>query len=204
MLLGAVLSAGGTALAEDNDINIGTGTQKILAVSGVQRIALGDPSVADVKVINNNQILLSGTAKGYTSLIIWRNNGQRLQYRVHTNNADLDHTPVELKQLLGSAEDIRVRMVGENILLEGTAYSTEDLLRLREIAVLYPNVHNFVRTAPTLDKVAASQLTAALQKEGLGQVQVRVVGTTIFLEGSVENEADIKRAEVITRAMIRS
>jgi pilus assembly protein CpaC len=200
-LLATVLAVAGTAWADDNTIALGVGSQKILSVNGVQRIAVGDPSIADVKAIGSNQILVSGSAEGRTTLIIWRSNGQRLTYLVSVRKIDPNDTIREIQKLLGDREGITVRMVGDRIYLDGQAYTAEDNERVQQIVSLYPNVKSFVKVAPNAKKLVASNLNAALQKAGLKNVQANVVGTTIFLEGSVESQQDLQKAELITKAI---
>ena len=60
---------------------------------------------------------------------------------------------------------------------------------------------SFVKVAPNAKKLVANNLNAALQKAGLKNVQANVVGTTIFLEGSVESQQDLQKAELITKAI---
>ncbi|MGC4114186.1 MAG: hypothetical protein QM765_06090 [Myxococcales bacterium] len=60
---------------------------------------------------------------------------------------------------------------------------------------------SFVKVAPNAKKLVANNLNAALQRAGLKNVQANVVGTTIFLEGSVESQQDLQKAELITKAI---
>ena len=79
--LGALLAlfTAGSARAQDSSvINLGVGTQKVITVPGTTRIALGDPNVAEVKAIGGNQILISGTSEGNTTLLVWKSSGQRV------------------------------------------------------------------------------------------------------------------------------
>src|SRR5207302_10360943 len=55
--------------------------------------------------------------------------------------------------------------------------------------------------APNAKKLVAQNLNAAFQKAGLKNVQANVVGSTIFLEGSVESQQDLQKAELITKAI---
>jgi pilus assembly protein CpaC len=62
-------------------------------------------------------------------------------------------------------------------------------------------VKSFVKIAPNAKKLVAQNLNAAFQKAGLKNVQANVVGATIFLEGSVESQQDLQKAELITKAI---
>jgi pilus assembly protein CpaC len=58
-----------------------------------------------------------------------------------------------------------------------------------------------VKIAPNAKKLVAQNLNAAFQKAGLKNVAANVVGSTIFLEGSVESQQDLQKAELITKAI---
>ena len=130
----AVALVAGSAYADDsNSIALGVGTQKIISVGNISRIALGDPSVADVKAIGSNQILIVGSAEGKTTLIIWRSNGQRLNYLISVRKTDPNEVIGEIRKLLGDREGITIRMVGDRIYLDGQAYTSEDNDRVQQI-----------------------------------------------------------------------
>src|SRR5207245_6839214 len=59
-------------------LSLGVGTQKVLSIPGIQRIAIGDPSAADVKALGSNQILVIGQAQGRTTFQVWKANGERV------------------------------------------------------------------------------------------------------------------------------
>jgi pilus assembly protein CpaC len=202
--LGTLLAlfAADTARAQESStINLGVGTQKVITVPGTTRIALGDPNVAEVKAIGNNQILISGSSEGRTTLLVWKSSGQRVSYLVTVRRQDPNEVISEIKKLLGEIEGVSVRMVGDRVYLDGQAYTSGDAERIEQVVSLYPNVKSFVKVAPNAKKLVAQNLTAAFQKAGLRNVQVNVVGSTIFLEGSVESQQDLQKSELIVKAV---
>jgi pilus assembly protein CpaC len=60
------------------------GTHKLLRSSaGVARVAVGNPAIADVSVVNRSDVLVVGKGYGTTSLMIWaKKSGQPIEYRV--------------------------------------------------------------------------------------------------------------------------
>ena len=59
-------------LPPDRIIVLDKGTHKLLRQgNAVKRVAVGDPSVADVNVINRREVLVTGKTLGVTSLIVW-------------------------------------------------------------------------------------------------------------------------------------
>jgi pilus assembly protein CpaC len=186
---------------EGGNISLGVGTQKVMNIPGIQRIAVGDASIADVKTIGNNQVLIIGGAEGKTTLLIWKSSGQRVSYTVSVRKQDPNEVIGEIKKLLGDIEGVSVRMVGDRIYLDGQAYTSQDAERIEQVVGLYPNVKSFVKIAPNAKKLVAQNLNASFQKAGLKNVNANVVGATIFLEGSVESQQDLQKAELITKAL---
>lgn len=196
------LVAGGSALAQEGStVNLGVGSQKVLTIPGLSRVALGDPAIAEVKTLGSGQLLITGLGEGKTTLLVWKTSGQRVSYLVSVRKQDPNEVISEIKRLLGEIEGVSVRMVGDRIYLDGQAYTTQDADRINEVVSLYPNVKSFVKIAPNAKKLVAQNLNAAFQKAGLKNVQANVVGATIFLEGSVESQQDLQKAELITKAI---
>lgn len=60
------------AMAAEDVIELEAGTHELLRESrAVVRVAVGDPAVADVNIINRRELLVTGKRVGITSLLIW-------------------------------------------------------------------------------------------------------------------------------------
>lgn len=200
-LAAALALAAAPVLAQDNGvITLGVGESKTLSVPGIKKVAIGDPNVCTVKPIGN-QVIVTGNGEGRTSLILFKESGQKASYTVVVRKISPNEVVNEVKRLLGDREGITIKVVGDRVYLDGQAYTTEDFERVQQITELYPSVKSFVKVAPNAKKLVANNLNAALQKAGLKNVQANVVGTTIFLEGSVESQQDLQKAELITKAI---
>ena len=201
-LLVLVPYLGPTAWADEGGtITLGVGTQKVQLVPGLQKAAVGDTSVADVRPVGGNQLLISGNGEGKTTLLVWKSSGQRISYVISVRKQDPNEIISEMKKLLGEMEGVNLRMVGDRVYLDGQAYTQADADRIEQVVGLYPTVKSFVKIAPNAKKLVAQSLNAAFQKAGLKNIQANVVGSTIFLEGSVESQQDLQKAELITKAI---
>lgn len=191
-----------TGAAADEVIHLGVGSQRVLTVpEGIQRIAVGDPEVADVRPVGRDQVLILAGKEGRTTLLIWRSNGRRDSHVVVVRHGALDETAAEIRDLLGDREGIVVRTLGDRILLEGNAWTAGDYRRVEQIVDLYPEVRSFVRVAPEARRLVAEQLTQAFAAAGLPDVKASVVGGTLLLEGTVPSPADLEKAALIPRAL---
>jgi len=194
---------GAAALAQsETSINMGVGTQRVLTIPGAIRVAAGSPDVLEVKVVPPNQLLLTALGEGRTTLTVWKNNGQRQVYSVVVRKADLPSLVVDIRKLLGDIEGIRIHITGDFVYIDGLAYTQADADRIAEVTELYPNtVKNLVRISPNAKRLVAQNLDAAFQQAGLRNIRPNVVGSTVFLEGSVESQQDLEKAQLITKAL---
>ena len=204
LILVALLLASTNAFAqaEGGTISLGVGQQKVIQVANVARVAIGEPDVADVKQVGGgNELLITGVGEGRTSLLVWRNNDTRLSYVIVVRKQDPKEVVSEVRALLGDREGIQIRVVGDRVYLDGETITTDDYERVQQITSLYPSVKSFVRPSGNAKKLAAEALNRAFQKNGLKGVQAGVVGATIFLEGWVESQDDLKKLDLVTRAV---
>ena len=204
LILVALLLASTNAFAqaEGGTISLGVGQQKVIQVANVARVAIGEPDVADVKQVGGgNELLITGVGEGRTSLLVWRNNDTRLSWVIVVRKQDPKEVVSEVRALLGDREGIQIRVVGDRVYLDGETITTDDYERVQQITQLYPSVKSFVRPSGNAKKLAAEALNRAYQKNGLKGVQASVVGSTIFLEGWVESADDMKKLDMVTRAV---
>lgn len=202
MLAFSLVAARRTAQTQDQTITLGVGQQKVIKVpGGVQRVAVGDGEIADVRSIGSNEVLVTGVAEGRTTLLIWRSGDSRLSYTVSVRKQDPKEIVAELRQLLGDLEGVSLRIVGDRVYLDGETLTAEDAERVKRVTDLYPQVRSFVRPSNNAQKVAARNLMRVFAENGLKSISATVVGDTIFLEGSVGSAEDLKKGELLVKAM---
>lgn len=200
LLLLIFLGLPGVARAEE--IVLGVGAQRVLEVpDGIERVSVGDPEVADVKPLGRDQVLVLAGKIGRTTLIVWRSGGRQDSHAIVVRHGTLDQTVSEIRALLGDREGIAIRTVGDRIFLEGDVLTAADFRRVEQVVALYPGVRSFVRVAPGARRVVAQHLSSAFADAGLPGVQAQVVGSTLFLEGHVESEGEMRKATLIAQAL---
>src|SRR5256885_7185869 len=196
----ALLALPALAQNDGDSISLGVGEQRSLPLGNVARVAIGDPGVADVKQVSGGELLLTGIAEGHTSLLVWLSNDRKLSYSVSVRKQDPRATVSEVRALLGDRDGIRIRVVEGRVYLEGETLTAEDAERVQQVVSLFPQVKSFVRPSSNARRMAAEGLTRALQKAGLKGAQATVIGSTLFLEGSVESKEDVAKADLVVRA----
>ncbi len=187
--------------AQSRIIPLVVGEQKTIPIKGVSDIIVGNQRIADVKLMGRNTIIIWGKARGRTNLTIFRKSKAKIVYTIVVSKQDVSQLKIELKKLLDNIEGVKVRSVGDRVILDGTALTTNDFRRINEVVAMYPQVKSFVKVNASAKKLMADQLNLELKRSGLKDVEANVVGTKIFLEGSVESEADLNKAREITAAL---
>jgi Flp pilus assembly secretin CpaC len=66
----------------DQHLVLGAGEVRRLQFSGINRVAVADPSVVDLRVEGNNELELVARAAGETSVLVWRAGQPRYTMRV--------------------------------------------------------------------------------------------------------------------------
>lgn len=110
-------------------IELLAGRSKVVAAPGaLERVAISNPKIADLKVVNGRQILLQGLAPGVTTLMVWTKQGQAKSYDV-TVGLDAASVQRQVRALTGNSR-FTVAHNGSAFLLSGEA----DAIPQRELA----------------------------------------------------------------------
>ena len=197
------LISAATAHAENETLNLITGQQKVISAPGVTRIAVANPNVADVKVVDAGQVLVTAVGAGQTELTVWRGN-KVTGYDVRVTSMDPKQIKKEVEKVLEGREGIRVRIVKDTVVVEGNVLTLADLEKAEEVVQLYPQVKNLVKLDPSAHAHIAEAINKELASAGMVNARAVVVGATIFLEGMVDTDADMQKAEIVTRAIAKN
>ncbi|MGC8926384.1 MAG: type II and III secretion system protein family protein [Myxococcota bacterium] len=184
---------------QTNQIILGVGQQRVLSVPGATKVVEGDSSVATVSAVGN-QIIIRAVGPGETNVVIFKGNKQ-IDYSIKVTPSSQKATAADVKRLMGDREGIKVNQVGEQVIIEGNAITTEDYDRVVQLTKLYGNVTNMVKLNPNAKRLSANALIETLKRNGIKDVNANVVGNTAYLEGSVESPEDMKKLDLIIRAV---
>jgi Flp pilus assembly secretin CpaC len=181
-----------------NQIEVAVSTFVVLmTTTDLQTVAIADPAIADVAVVNSRTVLLNGKASGVTSLVIV--DGQKIrQYTVRVT-AEPGSRPIDVAAAIG-LPGVTVRPIRNALVLEGEVANAEEARRAEEIAGIYSaKVINqtTIRGLVSPDVASVTQLTDLINIPG---VTVRVNGETAILSGTVSNPQQIQDAETIARS----
>lgn len=178
-------------------IRLSPGTQEVLRVSSVSRVGVGDPNVADVTPTSRGELLVTARGRGRTTLTLWTAKG------IETRQVVVDDgRSSELGKLVKSMVNpsLKVEEYSGITVIDGLLDSPAELRRLRELVGNDGNVKVLARLDPRVLPAVAQNITAALRKQGLPNATVALYGQTLVLEGSVADERERHKAQLIAES----
>jgi len=183
-----------------NQITVATSTYVVLmANTELQTVAVADPAIADVSVINAKAVLVNGKSAGSTTLVIVDKVGKIRQYEVKVTPAP-GARPEDIEKAIG-IEGVRVRQLRDTIILEGQVDNNDEIQQAVQIAGIYaPKVLNLLQVAGALSGPAG---TAAQIQNAINQpdVHVSMLAGTAVLQGTVSSEAARAQAEQVAQLL---
>lgn len=127
------------------NITLRAGETYTLRFDGVERVAINDPSIADVRVLEGGEVLLTGLSAGTTTLTVWHKKGTST-FTVNVLSRDPLVRKRALEKALGEIEGISVNVVDEKVIVEGEILRESDLEKFREVIKAFPDVVVSVKT----------------------------------------------------------
>ena len=136
----------------------------ILNVTGVERVAIANPDIADVAVVSGSEVVVVGKSPGSTSLHIWRTGEGRTTYEIEVGSNDTMIANT-IKTILNDP-DIKVSKVGKTVILEGKLRNQHQKSWAEKIAGAYgEKVVNLIRfTDPQQVKIEAKIIEISRDK----------------------------------------
>ncbi len=147
LLLGLVygLSGSDQAAAAERTISLVLGRSEVVDFPGVVRVAVGDATIADVKVIARRQIMITGISKGVTNVTIWKGSGKKESLLVRVMTEDPFVVARDVEEILGELEGVKIRVIGDLVILDGEIFTDRDYERIKMVTQMFPQVTNFVQ-----------------------------------------------------------
>jgi pilus assembly protein CpaC len=128
----------------DHSLELFGGEARVLPLA-VNRIVVGNGKVISVSSIAPNQLLILAESAGTSTLQLWLKDGSQQKMTVVVLEANMKRTLEDIERLLSSVDNVRARIAGSKIVLEGEMVSDTDQERAQAIQKLYPDqVINFV------------------------------------------------------------
>jgi Flp pilus assembly secretin CpaC len=112
----ALALVGLRAGAEEDTVVVKVGQTRRMDVGELKRIALGDTQIAEVRTVGSAQLDVTGVEEGKTTLLVWKQSGERVSYLVHVTNKGAEAAPAKKAEkaekgtkTLGPPQTLRVK-----------------------------------------------------------------------------------------------
>lgn len=133
LVTAAMIGAVGNVFAADI-LNVSVNGSRYMEDSGITRLAVGNPDIADIRLLSNNDYLVVGKKAGSTSLLVWSNNG-RQEYNVYVSGDD-EGTEKAIQKAIGYP-GVKVQMMNGKLLLRGKVKNQYEHDSAVKVAQLY-------------------------------------------------------------------
>lgn len=133
LVTAAMIGAAGNAFAADI-LNVSVNGSRYMEDSGITRLAVGNPDIADIRLLSNNDYLVVGKKAGSTSLLVWSNHG-RQEYNVYVSGDD-EGTEKAIQKAIGYP-GVKVQMMNGKLLLRGRVKNQYEHDSAVKVAQLY-------------------------------------------------------------------
>jgi pilus assembly protein CpaC len=166
--------------ADSNDkLDMKVGEVVVLKVDGLVRASVGNPAVATINVISQEEILITALAPGNTTLLVWESDNTCSTRAISVLDATLAREE-EIADVIGDNNiTVNILMSGESsaapgIVLEGSVATEEEKARAGAIAALYAGdrVSNMIEVSnprQVLVKVRVVEVDSRALDEHLSQ-----------------------------------
>jgi Flp pilus assembly secretin CpaC len=179
-------------------VRISPGAQEVLRVGNISRVGVGDPNVVDVTPTSRGELLITAKSRGRTTLTLWTGKG------IETRQVIVDDGRAsELGKLIKTYVNpaLKVDEYAGVTIVDGVLESPAEMRRLAELIGNDSNVRVLAKLDPRVLPAVAQNITAALHREGLTNARATVLGSKVVLEGSVADEREREKAQLIADSL---
>jgi pilus assembly protein CpaC len=147
--------------------NMAIGDVVTLRLPNVARIAIGNGALVRATVVDDREIVLLAEATGRTTMHVWLRNGRQISHELEVVEVRPTRLLADLQAMLAEVPGIKVRPLGQRIVLEGRYPNREAAVKVRRLIDSFPQLLSLVPDAP-LD-------ADPLQLERMVQFDLRVI-----------------------------
>ncbi len=120
------------------EINMKIGESRVLQFMDVKKVIISDPSVLDIKVISQDEIMLNALSSGRTNVSVSHKEGVE-EFIVYVSSSE-PKLKVILEKALSEIEGVKVRAVGDRVIVEGEILTQSDAEKFDRIMKGFPDV----------------------------------------------------------------
>jgi pilus assembly protein CpaC len=155
---------GSSTVGEPRELVIGK-SQLLHMNAPIERISVGNPSIADVSLITPTELYLLGKNYGTTNIMVWKKGGDTVVMDVNVS-IDAQRMEQKLKDLMPEEKGIRVQPAADSVILTGTVSSAMKARYAEEIADAFVRDINKTLVLPVTAGDSKAKAGAAISVGG--------------------------------------
>jgi pilus assembly protein CpaC len=133
-LLGAITAATCTAWAQAGTIKVNAGEAVTVPAEYVAKLAVADPTVADIVPLSDKELSVIGKKVGVTTLTVVHTEGRPTEmFRIEVGH----EAAIAMIRQMGAEPAITVRMIGDTLVLDGQIGDELQAQRAVQVATAY-------------------------------------------------------------------
>jgi pilus assembly protein CpaC len=171
---------------------------KVDVPAGVRKIFISNPSVVDARPDDDGYaVLITGIRQGESEVRVSRISREDIVYAV-TVEPEIQDLADQVGRMLVDVEGISVKIVGDQVVLDGELMTKGSMRRAQEVADAFQGQ---VLNLTKLDEATYGRsIKKALEREiGLDTVEISVDGDRFMLMGTVPSQAEMERVKEIAK-----
>jgi Flp pilus assembly secretin CpaC len=206
LLIGCVWAgpARGQGKEAARQIELRVGDQREFRVQGMDRVSLAATGAIDLRVTGPDRFILHGVSEGRATLLIFRRGKPSVTWEVRVLPDLAARAREECLQALGAegCAGLAFASAQGELVLTGEVRDLEAYHHYRRVRSLFPRARSLVQVDPSVLDGLVSAINLQLADAGIRGARLGRVGRRLLLEGTVEDEAERHRVEVIVRAVM--
>lgn len=149
----------------------------------IDRVAVADPEVADIQILDPDLLLLLATKPGRTDVIVWGEAGQVWRLEVNVE-LEIEKLTEELNRLFAGA-DITVNRSREVYFIQGSLQQAEQVDQLRQYLDLLEVKYVDMTRVPGVQQVQIQVRIAEANRSALRQLGINAFGIDDDVFGAI-------------------
>ncbi len=185
---------------DDENINICMGHQHLIHLKGIKRVALANPAIANIRVLDSgDELLITGIGNGNTNLTIWLRSNEKKSIEISVWNRQQWEIKNEIERIIGNGGQIKISRDGEKVSVTGTLRDIKVYRKLMKyISLNQERLLCNINITPDLITDAIQELKESFNKINFKNIKLTRVVDFICLEGEVSSEDELKKLDSIT------
>lgn len=152
--------------------NIFVGDIRTLKFPSIKRMAVGNGKVLNAAAISANEVLIIAESPGSSVLSVWDKSGHEHRVSYLVNVEDTSKSLKDLTSLLNEIPNIKMRVVGDKVVVEGDDISGSAQEKLEMLAKQFPNLVNMTNSVTWEKMILVDVRIVEFNKQALRELGV--------------------------------